>query len=73
MSILCAAIVWLRQIINIEYDPDHQATAWTNRNILAISQVCDADLEHVSAGAWIGVYLQGRIVGHVFDLDLIVD
>ena len=57
---------------DVKNNPNHQTAAWTNRHILAISQIRDADLETIAARARIVVDLQGGVVSHVFDFDFVV-
>jgi hypothetical protein len=56
-----------------KYNLDHQTAARTDRDFLAISEVCEPDLEAVAARARVVVDLQARVEGHVFDFDFVVD
>jgi hypothetical protein len=57
---------------SIKYDLNHQTAAWADSNIFAIAQIVDRDLETISTRTRVVVDLEGGIVGHVFDLDLVV-
>lgn len=56
-----------------EYDLDHQAAARTDRNLFPIAEVIEGNLELVAA--WAGVSIEGSrlMIGHILDLDLIVE
>lgn len=56
-----------------EDDLDHQAAARADRDLLALVQIVNSDLESVAARARIMVDLEGGIEGHVLDFYLIVD
>ena len=57
---------------SIKYDLNHQTAAWTDSNIFAIAQIIDGDLEPISTRTRVVVDLEGGVVSHVFDLDLVV-
>lgn len=57
---------------SIIYDLNHQTTAWADSNIFAVAQVAYGDLETVSAWTRVVVDLESGVIGHVFDLDLVV-
>ena len=57
---------------SIKYDLNHQTTAWTDSNIFAIAQITDRDLETVSTRTRVVVDLEGGVISHVLDLDLVV-
>lgn len=56
----------------VKDNANHQTAAGTHRDLLAIAQIIDANLEAVAAWARERVNLHGRVEGHVFDFDLIV-
>jgi hypothetical protein len=57
----------------IKNNPDHKTTTRTNRNLLAIAEIGNSDLEPIATGTRVMIDLQRGIEGHVFDFDLIVD
>ena len=57
----------------IKNHPNHQATARTHRDIFPIAEVIDRNLKPVAARTRVMVDLDGRIEGHIFNLDLIID
>lgn len=63
---------WEAGTYRVEYDPDHQAAAWTARNVLAVAHVCDGNLEAVTAGTGMVVDLERLIIKAIFDLDFVV-
>ena len=58
---------------HFEYDLDHQAAAGADGDFFAVAEVGERDFELVAAGAGVGVEGGGLVVGHVFDLDLVVE
>lgn len=55
-------------------DPYHQAAAGAHGDVGGlVLQVGQRDLEAVAAGARVVVGLEGLVVRHVLDLDLVVD
>ena len=56
-----------------EYDFDRQTAAGADCDFLAIAEVGERDLELVSTWAWIGVEGCSLVIGHIFDLYLIVE
>ncbi len=56
-----------------EYDFDHQAAAGADCDFLAIAEVGEGDFELVATWAWVGVEGCGLVIGHVFNLYLIVE
>lgn len=62
-----------RQLLNLIDDPNHQRTTRTDSNFLAIPQILNVDFETIATGAWISVELSDGVVGHVFNLDFVVD
>jgi len=57
----------------VKDNTNHQTAARAHSDLLAIAQIIDANLEAVAAWARVRIDLHGRVEGHVFDLDLIVD
>lgn len=57
----------------IEDDSDLQTAGWAGSDILAIAQVLETDLEPVTAGARVLIYLEDGIESHVLNFDFIVD
>lgn len=57
------------QIIN---HSNHQAATRTNRHILTIPQVGNRNLESISTGTRVVIYLSIRVIGHVLDFNLVV-
>lgn len=53
-------------------DSYHQTAAGTHSNFLAVMEICETDLEFIATGTGIVVDFQLRVVGHVFDFDLVV-
>ena len=58
---------------HVEDDTNHQATTWTYRDLLTISQIVDSNLESIATWAREVIDLQGRVEGHIFDFDFIID
>jgi len=54
-------------------DLDHQTTARTHSDFLAVAEVCQPDFEAITTRARVVVDLQSLVEGHVFDFDFIVD
>lgn len=52
---------------------DLQAAAGANSDLLPIAKISEADLELVATGTWISIESRSRIIGHIFDFDLIVE
>lgn len=61
------------QCYQVKDDPDHEAAAGTDSNVLLIAQIVEGDLELVATWARVRVELLGLVKSHVLDLDLIVD
>ena len=57
----------------LENDLDHQTAAGADCDFLAIAEVGERDLELVATWAWVGVEGGGLVIGHVFNLYLIVE
>lgn len=57
----------------VEYYPNHQATAGTSGNVLAISHVAEGNFEAIAARTRVVVDLKGLVIGAVFDFDLVVE
>jgi exocyst complex component 3 len=57
----------------IEYDLDHQAATRAPCDVVAVPQIVYRNLEAVPARTRVVIYLEGLVVGAVFDLDFVVD
>ena len=57
----------------VKHHSDHQAAAWTHCYLFTVPEVINRDFEAVATGARIMVDLEGLVVRHVLDLDLIID
>ena len=55
-----------------EYDLNRQTAAGADRHFLAITEVRERNFELVSTRAGIGIDCRGLVIGHIFDLYLIV-
>ena len=58
---------------HLVYHPNHQAAAGTHSDVLPVLKIHERNLKPVATGAWVVVYLQLLIPGHVLDFDLVVD
>lgn len=56
-----------------EYNFDHQTAAGADCDFFAIAEVGEGDLKLVATWAWVGIEGCGFVVGHVFDLYLVVE
>lgn len=56
-----------------KYDFDHQTAAGADCDFLAIAEVGERNFELVATRAWVSVEGCGFVVGHVFDLDFVVE
>jgi hypothetical protein len=56
----------------VKDDLDHQTAAGANGNFLAISEVCNPNLEAIATRARVVIDLECLVEGHVFDFNLIV-
>ena len=52
---------------------DLQAAAGADSNLLPIAKITEGDLELVATGTWIRIECCSSIVGHILDLNLIVE
>jgi hypothetical protein len=64
----------LRQILHLIHHPDPQTTARTHSDVrLLVLERGKRDLEPIATRTRVVVDLQRGVVGHVFDLDFVVD
>ena len=64
------------QLVNtycLEYDLDRQTAAGADCHFLAVTEVRERDFELVSARAGVGIKCCSLVIGHIFDLYLIVE
>ena len=52
---------------------DLQAAAGADSNLFSIAKIREADLELVPTGTRVSIECGSSVVGHIFDLDLIVE
>lgn len=58
---------------HFEYHLDLQAATGANGDFLSVAQVLEEDLELIATRTWVGVKAGCWMVGHVLDLDLVVE
>lgn len=58
----------------IVYDSYHEAATWTNGDVCRfVLKIRERNLELVATWARVVVDLECLVVGHIFDLDLVID
>lgn len=57
----------------VENHPDGQTAARTHGDFFAVAHVAETDLKLVSTWARVGIEEEGRVVGEVLELDLIIE
>lgn len=57
---------------HFKYDLDHQTATGADTDIFAVEQIRKADFEPIATRAWVVIDLEGPIVGHILDFDLVV-
>jgi hypothetical protein len=66
-------LFFLGQIIQIEDDSDHETATRADRDVLAIPEICDVDLETVATWTGVVVDLQCLVECHILNFNLIID